>query len=365
EIMSLVGLASDRTDLRARLERIVIGANLEGKPVTAGELEVAGAMSAILREAIDPNLMQTSEGTPVLVHTGPFANISYGNSSILADRVASRVSEYVVTEAGFGADMGAEKFFNIKCRISGMRPDAAVLVATVRALKSHSGRYPLGSARPLPRELFEEDLEALGEGCSNLEAQIDNVLAHGVPVVVAVNRFPTDTDSEVALIRERALAAGAVACEESRVFEEGGGGGEDLARAVVAAAESGKADFRPLYASDLPIHEKIETLATRLYGAGSVEYTARAREEMARYEAEGHGHLPICIAKTQYSLSHEAKFKGRPAGFVFPVREVRLYAGAGFLVPLAGKIMTMPGLGRKPAYRGIDMDADGKITGLF
>ncbi len=365
EIMSVVGLAQDRGDLRKRLDRIVIGKNESGSPITAGELEVSGAMSAILREAIDPTLMQTCEGTPVLVHTGPFANISYGNSSVLGDRVAASVSDYVVTEAGFGSDMGAEKFFNIKCRESGMSPDAVVVVATVRALKAHSGHYSLKSAAPLPPELFEENLEALGEGCPNLEAHIDNVLLHGVPVVVAVNRFPTDTDAEIALVRERALAAGAVACAESRVFEQGGAGGEALAEAVITAAESGKANFRHLYELDTPIRSKIETLATRIYGAGSVEFSANALAEIAHFEEEGYGGLPICVAKTQYSLSHEAKFKGRPHGYLFPVREVRLYAGAGFLVPLAGTIMTMPGLGRTPAYKGIDMDADGNITGLF
>ena len=365
EVMSLVGLAHDRADLRARLDRIVIGKNLSGEPVTAGELEVSGSMSAILREAIDPTLMQTCEGTPALVHTGPFANISYGNSSVLGDRVAASVSEYVVTEAGFGSDMGAEKFFNIKCRESGMSPDAVVLVATVRALKTHSGHFPLKTAQPLPPELFVENLDALGEGCENLEAHIENILMHGVPVVVAVNRFPTDTDAEVALIRERALAAGALACEESRVFERGGEGGEALAQAVVMAAESGQADFRHLYELDTPIRDKIETIATRVYGAGSVEFAPSALDEIAHFEESGYGELPICVAKTQYSLSHAAKFKGRPHGFLFPVREVRLYAGAGFLVPLAGDIMTMPGLGRKPAYKGIDMDEDGTITGLF
>ena len=365
EVMSLVGLASDRQDLRGRLDRIVIGANTAGQPVTAGDLEVSGAMAALLRETVDPTLMQSCEGTPVLVHTGPFANISYGNCSVLADRVAASVSDYVVTEAGFGADMGAEKFFNIKCRFSGMKPDAAVLVATVRALKAHSGHYPLKAAQPLPPELSEENLPALAEGCENLEAQIANVLLHGVPVVVAVNRFPADSQAEIALVKERALAAGAVACETCEVFERGGEGGEALASAVVAAAESGGASFRYLYELDASIRSKVETIATRLYGAGSVEFSPQALREMARYEETGHRGLPVCVAKTQYSLSHDAQFKGRPHGFVFPVRAVRLYAGAGFLVPLAGDIMTMPGLGRSPAYRGIDMDADGRITGLF
>ena len=365
EVMSLVGLASDRADLAARLERIVVGTNTSGEPVTAGDLEVAGAMSAILKESIDPNLMQTIEGTPMLVHTGPFANISYGNSSVLGDRVAASVADYVVTEAGFGADMGAEKFFNIKCRLSGMQPDAVVLVATVKALKTHSGRYTIKPGRPMPEELFEENLEALAEGCSNLEAQLANVRAHGLPVVVAVNRFPSDTEAELALVKERALAAGAVGCEISEVFTHGGAGGEALATAVVEAVESGAADFRYAYDVEAPIREKIETLATTIYGADGVDFADEALEEMARFEDKGYRSLPICVAKTQYSLSHDAKLKGRPSGFRFPVREVRLYAGAGFLVPLAGNIMTMPGLGRQPAYKGIDLDGDGNITGLF
>ena len=247
-----------------------------------------------------------------------------------------------------------------------MKPDAVGASSPpIRALKTHSGHFPLKRAKPLPPELFEENLEALGEGCSNLEAHIENIALHGVPVVVAVNRFPTDTDAEIKLIQERALAAGAVGCEESTVFQRGGEGGEALAHAIVKAAESDTADFRHLYDLDTPIRSKIETVATRVYGAGSVEYTPRALEEIARFENAGFGNLPICIAKTQYSLSHDGKFKGRPHGFVFPVREVRLYAGAGFLVPLAGTIMTMPGLGRTPAYKGIDIDSDGNITGLF
>ena len=270
-----------------------------------------------------------------------------------------------MTEAGFGADMGAEKFFNIKCRASGLRPDVAVLVATVRALKTHSGRIPVHQGKPLPEALGREDLEALAEGCSNLDAQIANVRAHGVPVVVAVNRFPSDTAAELALVRERALAAGAEAAEVSEVYGRGGAGGVSLAEAVVRVADAGKADFRFLYGEEDPLASKIETLARRMYGAGSVELAQEAREELARLTDLGFGHLPICTAKTQYSLSHDPQFKGRPRDFVFPVRSVRLAAGAGFVIAYAGEIMTMPGLGRTPAYRGVDLDAEGRISGLF
>ena len=366
EVMSILGLATSLGDLRERLGRIVIGETLAGAPVHAEELGVAGAMAAVLKDALDPTLMQTVEGTPVLVHTGPFANISFGNCSVLADRVAAQCADYVVTEAGFGADMGAEKFFNIKCRVSGLKPDLAVVVATVRALKSHSGRFPLKPGAPLPQELFEEDLEALELGCTNLEAQLDVLALHGVPAVVAVNRFPTDTDAEVELVRQRALAAGARRAEVSEVFGRGSAGGEEMARAVVEVAGEEQATFRHLYdTGELGVREKILTLAQRVYGAGSVQFAPRAQEQIAKLEERGQDRLPICIAKTQYSLSHDPQFKGRPKDFVFPVREVRLLHGAGFLVPLAGDIMTMPGLGRRPAYKGIDLDEHGDIVGLF
>ncbi len=365
EVMSVVGLAADRGDLRERLGRVVIGEDFHGHPVTAERLGVAGAMAAILRDTLDPTLMQTCEGTPALVHTGPFANISYGNCSVLADRVAANFAEYVVTEAGFGADMGAEKYLNIKCRVSGMRPDAAVVVATVRALKTHSGHFPLKTAAPLPPELFEENLEALEEGCCNLEAQLATLARHGVPAVVAVNRFPTDTERELELICAKAREFGAAGVAVSEVFERGGEGGVALAGEVARVAESGAADFRFLYEDDDSLQEKLWKLATQVYGAGSVQLTPRATEQVRRLEAAGFDKLPLCVAKTQYSLSHDPSFKGRPSGFVFPIREIRLYAGAGFLVPLAGNIMTMPGLGRKPAYRQIDVDGEGVIQGLF
>lgn len=364
EIMAIVGLASDLKDLRARLGRIVIGRNTDGKPVTAEDLEVAGAMAAIIRDAIEPTLMQTTEGTCSLVHTGPFANIAHGNSSVIADRVAARHFDYVVTEAGFGADMGAEKFCNIKCRVSGMKPDAAVLVVTVRALKSHSGQFTLKPGK-LPPELFEENIEALELGCSNMEAQLDNLGKHGIPVVVAVNRFPTDTDAELELVQKRALAAGAEAAEISEVHGKGGDGGAALAKAVIETAESGKADFRFLYELEASTQDKLNTLATELYGAEGVDFAPEALAAIKRYEEAGYGNLPVCVAKTQYSLSHDPKLKGRPTGFRFPIRDVRLSAGAGFLVAYAGNVMTMPGLGRTPAFKQVDLDDEGRAIGLF
>tara|TARA_R110002073_G_scaffold30070_1_gene94225 strand:+ start:1268 stop:2962 length:1695 start_codon:yes stop_codon:yes gene_type:complete len=365
EIMAILGLASDLKDMRARLGRIRVGLDLKGAPVDAEAVGAAGAMAALLRDALDPTLMQTTEGTAAFVHTGPFANIAHGNSSVVADRVAARFADYVVTEAGFGADMGAEKFFNIKCRTSGMTPDAALLVATVRALKTHSGAYDVKPGRPLPEDLFEENLETLEAGCSNLEAQIANLRTHGVPVVVAVNRFPSDSDAEVELVRQRAMAAGARAAEISEVHAKGGAGGEAIAHAIVAAAESGEADFRHLYDEQNPLQAKIETLANCLYGADSVLFEPRALEQLQRFEAEGFGHLPVCVAKTQYSLSHDPSLKGRPSGFEFPIRELRLAAGAGFVVAYAGEVLTMPGLGRTPAYKQVDLDDEGQIVGLF
>ncbi|MGD2016532.1 MAG: formate--tetrahydrofolate ligase [Planctomycetota bacterium] len=365
EVMAILGMSSDLADVRRRLGRIVIGSNRAGDPVTADDLEVAGAMAAILQRAIDPTIMQTTEGTLAFVHTGPFANIAHGNSSIVADRVAQGHVDYLVTEAGFGADMGAEKFFDIKCRASGMKPDAVLLVATIRALKVHSGRYTMRPGRPLPEELFQESVEAVREGCSNLEAQVRNVCGYGVPVVVAINRFPTDTEAEIEVVRERALAAGARAAEVSEVHARGGEGGAAIGQAIIDAAESGEADFKLLYPDDAPLAEKIETLARRIYGAGSVEFAPAARKTLERLEAQGYGSLPICMAKTQYSLSHDAKLKGAPEGFAFPVREVRLAAGAGFVVAYAGTIMTMPGLGRTPAYKQVDIDENGDVLGLF
>ncbi|MBK9129837.1 MAG: formate--tetrahydrofolate ligase [Phycisphaerales bacterium] len=364
EVMAVLGLARDLPDLRARLGRMVVAHDRKGSPVTAEHLRGAGAMAAILRDALKPTLMQTLEGTPALVHTGPFANIAHGNSSIVADQLALRCADFVVTEAGFGADMGCEKFFNIKCRLSGLRPHAAVLVATVRALKMHSGRFEVKMGKALPEGLVREDLDALRAGAGNLVKQIENVRLHGVPVVVAINSFPTDSPSELALVKEIAMSAGAFAAHESRLFGEGGKGGEELAEALVRATAE-PSTFRFLYPSDASLETKIETLATKVYGAAGVEYSPEAKRRLAQYTALGYGGFPVCMAKTQSSLSHDPKLKGRPEGFVFPIRDVRVSVGAGFVYPLAGEIMTMPGLGRNPGGAEIDIDADGNIVGMF
>jgi formate--tetrahydrofolate ligase len=365
EIMAILGLSRSRQDLRARLGRIVVGSNVDGEPVTAEDVGGAGSMAAILKDALMPTLMQTLEGTPALVHTGPFANIAHGNSSIVADQLALRCADFVVTEAGFGADMGAEKFFNIKCRESGLRPDAALLVATVRALKVHSGRFEIVAGKPLPEELVREDVDAVIAGAGNLRKQIENVRLHGVPVVVAINTFPGDSPAEIDAVRQLALEAGASAAHVSKLFAEGGKGGEELAHALVAAAEE-SSSFRFLYPSDAPLKEKIETLATKVYGAAGVEYSASLGAQARRSSrSSGYGRFPICMAKTQYSLSHDPKLKGRPEGFTFPVMDVRASVGAGFVYPLAGAIMTMPGLGRRPNATQIDLDENGEIVGLM
>ena len=364
EIMAILGLANDIHDLRARLGAIVVGYNTDGLPVTAEDLKAAGAMTAILKDALKPTLMQTLEGTPAIVHTGPFANIAHGNSSIVADHIALRAADYVVTEAGFGADMGAEKFFDIKCRASGLKPDAALLVATVRAIKAHSGRFEIKAGKPLPDGLNKEDLEALAEGVGNLEKQIENVTQFGVPVVVAINVFPTDTENEIEFLREKALAAGASAAHVSTMFAEGGKGGEDLAHALVAACEE-PSEFKLLYEDDATLKEKIEAIATKIYGADGVDYEDEANRQLARFEEHGFGKLPICMAKTQYSLSHDPKLKGRPTGFRFKVRDARVAVGAGFVYPLAGSIMTMPGLGKTPAGMKMDIDENGDVVGML
>jgi formate--tetrahydrofolate ligase len=364
EIMAILGLSKDIHDLRRRLGAMVVGYTAAGKPVTAEDLKAAGAMTAILKDALKPTLMQTLEGTPALVHTGPFANIAHGNSSIVADYVAMRSLDFVVTEAGFGADMGAEKFFNIKCRASGLRPDAALLVATVRALKMHSGRFTIVAGKPLPDGLKQEDLEALQAGIGNLQKQIENVRLHGIPVVVAVNRFPGDTDAEIEFVRQAAVAAGALEAHVSTLFADGGKGGEALAHALVKAAEQ-PSNFRFLYPSEASLKQKIETLATKVYGADGVDYEPLAEQQLAKFEANGYGHFPICMAKTQYSLSHDPALKGRPTGFRFKVRDARVAVGAGFVYPLAGEIMTMPGLGKVPGGARMDIDADGNVVGML
>lgn len=365
EVMAILALTSDLQDLRRRLGRTVVATTFDGRRITAEDLKCAGAMTVLLRDAIKPNLLQTLEGGPAFVHCGPFANIAHGNNSVLADRLALATCEIACTEAGFGADMGAEKFFDIKCRQSGLRPDAAVMVATVRALKMHGGVGRIVAGRPLDPALSEENVEAVRKGSANLAAQIENVRVFNVPVVVAINHFPGDTDGEVAAIREVALAAGARDVVVSRHFADGGAGAEDLARAVWSAAEEGAPDFRLLYPDDLPLREKIETVAVRIYGARGVDELPAATKALKLYEDLGFGNLPVCMAKTHLSLSHDPSLKGRPTGFRVPIREVRLSAGAGFITPLLGEMRTMPGLPSHPAGESIDIDADGNIVGLF
>lgn len=364
EVMAALGLSQGLRDLRDRLGRIVVGEDSTGAPVTAETMEAAGAMAAILKEAVHPTVMQTTEGTVAFVHAGPFANIAYGNSSVISDQIATRLAEFTVTEAGFGADMGFEKFCNVKCRASGLAPDAAVLVATVRALKAHSGRFKVRAGRPLDEALLECDTEAIEAGIGNLAKQIENVRQHGVPIVVAVNRFPTDHDEEVEYVRKRAVELGADAAEISDVHAKGGAGGEALAHAVAAAAERGS-DFNHVYDVNDTIENKIRALATKIYGASDIELADEAKASIARFTDWGYGDVPICMAKTHLSLSHDPKLPGRPTDFVFPVRDVRLAAGAGFVYPLAGNMMLMPGLGSNPALRNIDIDENGEIQGLF
>jgi formate--tetrahydrofolate ligase len=363
EVMAILALATDIHDMRARLGRIVIGLTCDGEPVTAEQLGCAGSMAVLMKDAIKPNLLQNLEGGPVLVHAGPFANIAHGNSSIIADKIALRLGDYVVTEAGFGADMGAEKFFDIKCRMSGLTPDCVVLVATVRALKTHSGRFDIKPGKPLDERLTREDLDSLAEGMPNLEAHIASMKRYRVPVVVVVNSFPTDTPAEHTLIRTAALAAGADFAVSHSVHASGGMGGVELAEAVVEACEMPN-NFRLLYDDAASIKDKIHAIATKIYGADGVRYSSEADESIATFTRLGYSHMPICIAKTQFSLSHDAALKGRPTGWSLPVRNVRASVGAGFLYPLAADIRTMPGLPTYPAGNHIDLDEHGNIVGL-
>jgi formate--tetrahydrofolate ligase len=364
EVMAVLALATDLHDLRARLGRIVLATTTDGKAVTCEDLGVAGSMTVLLIDAIKPNLLQTLEGGPAFVHCGPFANIAHGNNSIIADRVALATNEIVATEAGFGADMGAEKFFDIKCRASGLAPDAAVVVATVRALKMHGGVGKIVAGKPLDPALLEENVAAVRAGAANLAKQIENVTMFGVPAVVAINSFPTDTTAEVEAIREVALEAGADDAVVATHFTDGGRGAADLANAVWAAASRGP-QFRLLYPDDAPLGEKILTIATKVYGADGIELLPAAKKALKLYEDLGFGRLPVCMAKTQYSLSHDANLKGRPSGFTVTVRDIRLSAGAGFITPLLGEMRTMPGLPSRPGGEKIDIDAAGNIVGLF
>ena len=363
EVMAILGLTTGLGDLRERLARIVIGYTRDGKPVTAEELKAAGAMAVLLKEAIKPNLVQTLEGQPCLVHAGPFANIAQGNNSVLADRIALKLGDYVVTESGFGADCGLEKFMDIISRQSGLRPDCVVVTCTVRALKMHGGVGRIVAGRPLPPELREENLPALEKGSANMMWAVGIVRNFGVPVVVAINRFEADTDAEIALLKEKALEAGAIGCAPSTAFASGGDGAVELAE-LVKEASSKPGDFRFLYEDGASIKEKINTVATKLYNAEGVSYEPAAERQIRLYEELGWGTLPLCIAKTHLSLSHNPSWKGVPGGYVFPIRDVRASIGAGFLYPLAGDMSTMPGLSRQPAAHRIDIDGEGATVGL-
>ena len=356
ETMAIFCMASSIDDLKARLARIIVGYTYDGKPVTAGDLKAVGAMAALLKDAIKPNLVQTLEGTPAFVHGGPFANIAHGCNSVMATRTALKLADVAITEAGFGADLGAEKFFDIKCRKAGIHPDAVVLVATVRALKYNGG---------VPKDqLSEENLDALKKGIVNLEKHIENIQKYHVPVVVTLNSFLTDTEAEYEFIRNFCEERG---CEFalSEVWAKGGDGGIELAKKVLNTLETKKSDFAPLYPDEMGISDKIETIAKEIYGAGSVSYSPAAKKAIAKITEMGFGDLPVCMAKTQYSLSDDQKKLGRPEGFDLTVRDVYVCAGAGFVVALTGAIMTMPGLPKKPAADNIDVDENGKITGLF
>lgn len=356
EVMAILCLANNMSDLKERLSRMVVAYSYTGKPITAGDLQAVGAMAALLKDALKPNLVQTLEHTPALVHGGPFANIAHGCNSVRATKTALKMADYVVTEAGFGADLGAEKFFDIKCRGANLKPDAVVLVATVRALKYNGGVEKAN--------LNEENTAALQRGIVNLEKHIENIQKYGVPVVVTLNRFVTDTEAEIAFVKEFCELRN---CEfaMAEVWAKGGEGGIELAEKVLKTLEEKESHFAPLYDEKLPIKEKIETIAREIYGAGSVSFAAAASKQIKQLEALGFGELPICMAKTQYSLSDDPALLGRPVGFEMNIREVYVSAGAGFVVALTGTIMTMPGLSKQPAAYQVDVDEEGKITGLF
>ena len=362
EIMAILGLATDVHDLRMRLGRTLVGYDRHRQPVTADAIDAAGSAAVLLKDALSPNLLQTLEGTPAVVHTGPFANIAHGNSSIVGDYVGIRSGDYLITEAGFGADIGAEKFFNIKCRASGLAPDAAVVVTTVRSMKYHSGNHMIDAGVPLPESLLEENPDDVAEGAANLRRHIGIVRRHGVVPVVSINAFPTDYASEHEVIAQVAESEG-VRWAITQPHAEGGPGMVDLARAVEEAAAEGS-DFRLLYPDEMPLRDKIETIATEVYGAAAVKFDAAADRQLERYERLGWGHLPICMAKTQSSLTDNASVLGAPEGWTLRIREVQASVGAGFILPLAGLINRMPGLGATPAAHGVDIDEDGNVVGL-
>ncbi|HOZ72145.1 MAG TPA: formate--tetrahydrofolate ligase [Spirochaetales bacterium] len=364
EVMAILALSKDLKDLRERMGRIIVAIDKKGKAITTEDLGVAGAMTILLKDAIKPNILQTLEEQLAFVHAGPFANIAHGNSSVIADLIATKIGDYVITESGFGADMGFEKFVDIKCRTSGIYPDAVVLVATVRALKMHGGGPKVTPGKSLADVYVKEDVELLKKGLANLTAHLGIVRKFGVPAVVAINAFPTDTEAEWAAIKEASIKAGAVDAVVTKNWAEGGDGAVELAEAVVRAADK-PSDVKPFYPLDLSIKEKIERIAREVYGADHVSYSAEADKAIGKFGELGYDRLPICMAKTQYSLSHDPALKGAPKGFIFPIADVRLAAGAGFIYPLSGEINTMPGLSSKPGYIGMDIDTDtGRIIGL-
>lgn len=364
EVMAILALTTSLQDMRKRFGRIVVGLTHDKKPVTAEEIGAAGAMTVLMRDAIRPTIMQTLENTPALVHAGPFANVAHGNSSILADMIGIKTADYLMTESGFGADIGAEKFFNIKCRYSGLKPDAAVIVATIRALKSHSGKYKIVAGKPLPPEMLENNVADVEAGAANLRKQIENVKLHGVTPVVAINAFATDHPDEIEAVKRIAIESGALGAAVSTHWADGGKGAIELAEMVIAAAEE-LSEFKFLYDLDQPIKTKIETIAKKIYGADDVFFEPFAAQQIASYEANGFGNLPICMAKTHLSLSHDPTLKGAPTGFTLPIREVRASVGAGFIYPICGDMRTMPALPEHPAAEHVDIDENGNVVGLF
>ena len=364
EIMAILALTDSLQDLRQRIGRMVVAYKRDKTPITAEDLQAAGAATVLLRDAIKPNLMQTLENTPALVHCGPFANIAHGNSSVLADMIAAKCGDYVITESGFGADIGAEKFFNIKCRASGMVPNAAVLVVTVRALKAHTGRYKIIPGKPMDDALITENVPDVEEGAVNMVRHLENLRKFGINPVVAINVFPHDTDNEIAAIKAIAEDAGAVGVAVAEHWAKGGPGAAELAEMVVTACDQPN-DFKFLYPVEWSIKEKIDHIAKEIYRADSVDYSSTAERQIALFEEKGFGDLPICMAKTHLSFTADAKIKGAPTGFTLPITEVRASVGAGFIYPLCGEMRTMPGLGRTPAAQNVDIDEDGRVVGLF
>ncbi len=364
EIMAILALTTSLQDMRERIGRMVVAYDKGKMPVSAEDIGAAGAAAVLMKEAIKPNLMQSLENTPALVHAGPFANIAHGNSSIIADLIAMKTGEYVVTESGFGADIGAEKFFNIKSRVSGLKPNAVVLVTTIRALKAHTGKYTIIPGKQIDPALKEENVADVQNGAANMVRHLENLMKFGVNPVVAINVFADDTDKEIAAVREIALAAGATGVSVARHWAQGGAGAAELAEMIVSACDMPN-DFRLLYPDDMSIRDKIETIASEIYRADGVDYAPIAQRKIRQYEDQGLRQLPICMAKTHLSLSDNPKLKGAPDGFRITITDIRASAGAGFIYPLCGDVRTMPGLGRSPAAMNVDIDADGKVVGLF